>query len=90
MWTEEVPDIRPRDKERLERHCGMEACLCTHGDPCFMGWVDAVDGSTTSPCPICREDLARVLKEISPVGERTLADQSKLRQRGKKHVRDDY
>ena len=32
-------------------------CPCTHTDGCVAGWIDAEDGQTTSPCPMCRPDL---------------------------------
>lgn len=62
-----------------ERHCGIVNCVCTHGDPCFKGWIDY--DTYTSPCRMCRGDLANTLDRIGPVGERTEHDWTTLRGR---------
>lgn len=62
-----------------ERHCGKQNCVCTHGDPCFKGWIDFDD--YTSPCRMCRGDLANTLDLIAPLGKRSDHDWATLRMR---------
>jgi hypothetical protein len=62
-----------------ERHCGRANCVCTHGDPCFKGWIDYEDA--TSPCRMCRGDLANTLDLIAPLGSRSEHDWATLRLR---------
>lgn len=62
-----------------ERHCGKQNCICTHGDPCFKGWIDYDD--YTSPCRMCRGDLANALDMIAPLGKRSEHDWATLRMR---------
>lgn len=42
-----------------------QGCLCTHTDPCDMGWIEAepfvrhqVTYQRVAPCPICRPEAA--------------------------------
>lgn len=62
-----------------ERHCGKQNCVCTHGDPCFKGWIDY--DTYTSPCRMCRGDLANTLELIAPLGSRSEHDWATLRMR---------
>lgn len=62
-----------------ERHCGKQNCVCTHGDPCFKGWIDYDD--YTSPCRMCRGDLANTLDLIAAPGSRSDHDWATLRLR---------
>lgn len=62
-----------------ERHCGKANCICTHGEPCFKGWVDY--DTYTSPCRMCRGDLANALDQIAALGQRSDHDWSTLRHR---------
>jgi hypothetical protein len=66
-------------ESKPERHCGKQNCVCTHGDPCFKGWIDYEDA--TSPCRMCRGDLANTLDLIAPVGSRSEHDWATLRLR---------
>lgn len=67
------------EQREPERHCGKTGCLCTHGDPCFKGWMDS--DTVTSPCPVCRSDLSHVLAKVGDPGYRTDSDQSLIRHR---------
>lgn len=62
-----------------ERHCGIPHCVCTHGDPCFKGWLDSADHVV--PCQVCRTDLAQTLRALPDPGERSEHDWAVLRQR---------
>lgn len=64
-----------------DSRCPKPGCPCTHAGVCYKGWIDSEDGSTTSPCRVCREDLALVLDEVGPPGARTQADQEAIRNR---------
>ena len=75
MHTEQ-PSASNQGSPDLDGHCGKQGCLCTH-QKCYMGWIDKVDYQT-SPCWICREDLARVLMEIPKLGHRSEADSRKI------------
>jgi hypothetical protein len=48
---------------------------------CDRGWHDTADGRSTSPCPICRPQLAARLALIPPPGQRTPEDYTYLRNR---------
>lgn len=78
-WTKSV-----RAQEAVltdgEAHCQRGGCMCTHTSPCFRGWVDLVDG-TTSPCLTCRGSLAAVIAEIPPLGKRKEMDYARIRNR---------
>lgn len=63
-----------------EAHCGRTDCACTHTEPCFKGWFDELPG-VTSPCPVCRPTLANALDWCAPLGQRTDADYSRIRNR---------
>jgi len=67
------------EQREPERHCGRAGCLCTHDEPCFKGWFDT--DYVTSPCPICRTDLAHVLTKVGGPGDRTESDWSQIRHR---------
>lgn len=69
------------DQRAAERRCAILDCRCTHTDPCFKGWIDTPDGSTTSPCPVCRGSLVERLDTVPPPGSRTAADFARLRER---------
>jgi len=84
MWNEQNADIRS-SAEKLEAHCGKADCRCVHASGCYRGWVDSASDDKTSPCPICREDLARVLSEVGPLGQRSFGDSSKIQNRGRVH-----
>lgn len=62
---------------RIESHCGISACRCTHEDDCFKGWIDGE--TTTRPCPTCRPNLATRVSKVPPPGQRTPADLATLR-----------
>lgn len=67
------------EQREPERHCGKPSCLCTHGDPCFKGWMDS--DTVTSPCPVCRTDLSHVLAKVGSPGARSESDWSLIRHR---------
>lgn len=62
-----------------ESHCRKADCGCTHR-VCYRGWIDLDDG-TTQPCGVCRQELAAVLAEIPPPGQRSEQDWVKVRLR---------
>jgi len=67
------------EQDGPERHCQRTGCLCTHAEPCYKGWIDS--DYATSPCPICRSDLAFALDKVAPVGQRSEHDFSVIRNR---------
>ena len=67
----------------LDAHCGFHNCQCAHIEPCYRGWLDGADSSYTSPCPVCRGPLSQLLDELPPLGYRTPADNSRIRNRNK-------
>jgi hypothetical protein len=54
----------------LERHCGKQYCVCTHGDPCYRGWIDYLGEDYTVPCGVCRADLRDALAKVPSRGRR--------------------
>lgn len=50
-----------------------------HG--CDDGWIDNPDGTSTTPCPTCRPQLAARLATIPPPGQRSNEDYAYLRRR---------
>lgn len=76
----------PQSKEMLEAHCGRGGCLCAHRS-CFKGWIDSDD--TTAPCPVCREDLSRILSQIPGPGHRGEADFRAIQFRHSKNAESD-
>lgn len=69
------------DAEASDRHCRRTGCQCTHSAPCYRGWIDKEDNSSTSPCPVCRRSLADVLVTIAPLGLRDEHDFAAIRNR---------
>jgi hypothetical protein len=65
--------------DTYERHCQRGGCRCTHAEPCFKGWMDS--DTETSPCPMCRGDLADVLLTVAPLGRRSEHDYAAIRSR---------
>lgn len=83
MFTDN-PTLPPASQERLDAHCGIRACLCSHSGGCYKGWLDdEMETHQTSACPVCRPDLAHALSLIPPPGQRNLADQARLLNRAK-------
>jgi hypothetical protein len=68
------------DEDQADRHCRFSNCQCTHTGPCFRGWIDS-EGSSTSPCRVCRPSLASILDEIPPLGKRQDQDEARIRNR---------
>lgn len=62
---------------RIESHCGITSCFCTHDGDCFKGWIDG--DTTTRPCPTCRPNLARSVDDVPLPGHRNPADLATLR-----------
>jgi hypothetical protein len=73
------------DEDQADRHCRFSDCQCTHTGPCFRGWIDN-DQHTTSPCRVCRPSLANVLDEIPPLGKRQDQDEARIRSRFKEQI----
>jgi hypothetical protein len=42
--------------DKYDTHCAIANCNCTH-DYCYKGWIDTDTGTTTAPCPYCRDNL---------------------------------
>jgi hypothetical protein len=69
---DEWRDIHPAPyvAARPGRHCGREACRCTHTQGCEAGWLDAPvtkDGyQQVRPCGACNERRHRVLNSGDP------------------------
>ena len=49
---------------QYDAHCARPGCTCAH-DYCFKGWIDNVTGTTTSPCPYCRDNLDARLHRVA-------------------------
>lgn len=62
-------------------HCQRGGCVCTHTEPCFKGWMDRPDNTATVPCATCRPSLAKVLREVAPLGLRGEHDHAQIRNR---------
>jgi len=65
----------------VERHCGKTGCRCTHGQPCYRGWIDFEGEPYTTPCGVCRADLRDALAKIPPPGQREQFHYEQLRNR---------
>lgn len=45
--------------DQYDTHCKQPGCTCDHR-ACYRGWIDSpieTTPPTTTPCPICRDDL---------------------------------
>ena len=64
---------------RQDAHCRTPGCVCTHGGGCYRGWIDLMGEPLTTPCPTCRPDLYRRVRELPAPGMRDPSDLAKLR-----------
>lgn len=64
-----------------DRHCGKKTCVCTHGEPCYRGWIDFEGAGYTTPCGVCRADLRDALAKIPPPGQREQFHYEQVRNR---------
>ena len=82
-WQEHQSLLAGNGTGELDAHCGMTGCMCSHVAPCYRGWIDNEGVAFTSPCPVCRGSLSQLLDELPPLGFRTQADESRIRNRFK-------
>lgn len=75
------PTTRPRIApwQAGQSHCGRTGCTCTHDRGCYKGWME--ESQYAVPCKTCRTDLAVVLNEIPPPGQREPHHSAKVRNR---------
>lgn len=74
-------DLHRSEHAGREAECSWAECRCSHTSPCYKGWIDSPDGTTTAPCPNCRPSLSGVLQFVGGPGQRTAADGALIRNR---------